>query len=152
AEAEPTGRRGSAEREPRRDRAGRDGAGRYSAPARRPAVEEPWDSPGRWEPAPAPVGPVAVGSAPIGPLRVGPSGGGRHSAEDEPDVEPDYWRPPARYVPEDAPLPADDTPTLADLASRRARRAAGEGRSGRRRRAADAVDGAYWAALRGEAK
>ncbi|MGW4498052.1 hypothetical protein ACWENR_05450 [Micromonospora sp. NPDC004336] len=79
--------------------------------------------------------------------------GGRHSAEDEPDVEPDYWRPPARYVPEDPLLPADDTPTLVDLAARRARRAAGEDRAGRRRRAtADAVDGAYWAGLRGEAR
>ncbi|WP_243422762.1 hypothetical protein [Micromonospora globispora] len=50
-------------------------------------------------------------------------------------------------------MPVDDTPTLVDLASRRALRAAGESRSGRRRRAsAEAVDGAYWAGLRGEAR
>ncbi|PSK62050.1 hypothetical protein B0E53_06052 [Micromonospora sp. MH33] len=65
--------------------------------------------------------------------------------------EPDYWRPPARYAADDAFV--DDTPTLVDLASRRALRASGESRSSRRRRAnADAVDGAYWAGLRGEAR
>ncbi|SBT49182.1 hypothetical protein GA0070621_3372 [Micromonospora narathiwatensis] len=98
---------------------------------------------------------VVVGSA--GPVSgssvsaVPRSGGGRHSAEEQVPEEPDYWRPPARYAPEE--LPVDDTPTLVDLASRRARRAAGESRSARRRRAsAEAVDGAYWAGLRGEAK
>ncbi|MET8371643.1 hypothetical protein ABZU42_18180, partial [Micromonospora profundi] len=61
--------------------------------------------------------------------------------------------PASAAVPEDVPPPVDDTPTLVDLASRRARRAAGESRSAKRRKAsADAVDGAYWAGLRGEAK
>ncbi|MFG3704058.1 hypothetical protein ACGF7U_04890 [Micromonospora sp. NPDC047670] len=168
-ETAPTGRRRRyAEDGPRRAEVA--AGGRYSAPPRRAEPEAPWDSPLRWASSP-PVsggsvwaGPVSAGSVSAGPVAGGPisggpvsaaprSGGGRHSAEDDLDVEPDYWRPPARYVPEDVPLPADDTPTLVDLASRRARRAAGEGRSGRRRRAtADAVDGAYWAGLRGEAK
>ncbi|WP_319460144.1 hypothetical protein [Micromonospora sp. RTP1Z1] len=113
---------------------------RYSAPPqRRVEPEEPWDSPRRWQSAEQPVS-----AAPR-------SGAARHSAEDEVPEEPDYWRPPARYVADD--LPVDDTPTLVDLASRRARKAAGESRSSRRRKAsADAVDGAYWAGLRGEAK
>ncbi|MGK5677174.1 hypothetical protein ACSNOB_30650 [Micromonospora sp. URMC 106] len=158
-EAAPAGRRHRyAEDGPRRAEVA--AGGRYSAPPRRAEPEEPWDSPLRWASSP----PVSAGSVSAGPVSGGPisggpvsaaprSGGGRHSAEDDLDVEPDYWRPPARYVPDDVPLPADDTPTLVDLASRRARRAAGEGRSGRRRRAtADAVDGAYWAGLRGEAK
>ena len=56
-------------------------------------------------------------------------------------------------MPDEVAPPVDDTPTLVDLASRRARRAAGEGKSAKRRKAsADAVDGAYWAGLRGEAK
>jgi len=124
--------------------------------------EEPWDSPRRWETRPAsgePVSadPVSAGLTAAGPVSGGSvsaaprSGGGRHSAEEQVPEEPDYWRPPARYAPEE--LPVDDTPTLVDLASRRARRAAGESRSARRRRAsAEAVDGAYWAGLRGEAK
>ncbi|SCG14879.1 DMSO/TMAO reductase YedYZ, heme-binding membrane subunit [Micromonospora echinofusca] len=117
--------------------------------------EEPWDSPRRWQSGdPVPAEPVSAGPVSSASVSTAPrSGGGRHSAEDDLDLEPDYWRPPVRYVPEEVPLPADDTPTLVDLASRRARRAAGESRSARRRRVnADAVDGAYWAGLRGEAK
>ncbi|MGR6321412.1 ferric reductase-like transmembrane domain-containing protein [Micromonospora soli] len=116
---------------------------RYSAPPRRlDEPEEPWDSPRRW--ATRPVSGEPVSAAPR-------SGGGRHSVEADVPEEPDYWRPPARYAAEEAFV--DDTPTLVDLASRRALRASGEGRSSRRRRAnADAVDGAYWAGLRGEAK
>ncbi|MGC5332185.1 hypothetical protein [Micromonospora sp. DT62] len=118
-------------------------------PRRREEAEEPWDSPRRWEPS----DPISAGPMSAGPVSAAPrSGGGRHSVEDDRDLEPDYWRPPVRYVPEEVPLPADDTPTLVDLASRRARRAAGESRSARRRVNADAVDGAYWAGLRGEAK
>ncbi|MGC4764487.1 hypothetical protein ACLQ20_16675 [Micromonospora sp. DT46] len=146
----PTGRRRAGESS-RQDRAERDGVRRPSAPPRRrEEAEEPWDSPRRWEPS----DPISAGPVSAGPVSAGPrSGGGRHSVEDDRDLEPDYWRPPVRYVPEEVPLPADDTPTLVDLASRRARRAAGESRSVRRRRVnADAVDGAYWAGLRGEAK
>ncbi|SCG72898.1 hypothetical protein [Micromonospora siamensis] len=99
--------------------------------------EEPWDSPRRWETE--------------APLSVEPVSAGRHSLDDDVPEEPDYWRPPARYLADE--LPVDDTPTLVDLASRRALRAAGDSRSSRRRRAsAEAVDGAYWAGLRGEAK
>jgi hypothetical protein len=64
----------------------------------------------------------------------------------------------ARYAIEPPPVPIDDTPTLVDLASRRAIRAAAEeesasGRSSRRKRSsADTVDEAYWRDLRGEAK
>ncbi|MFI9528945.1 ferric reductase-like transmembrane domain-containing protein [Micromonospora rosaria] len=158
----------------RRSRPRVEARSRYSAPpATADGPEEPWDSPRRWESADpvsaAPVDPVSAGprepisSAPrsdggsLAPRSGGGalaprSGGGRHSAEDEvPDEVPDYWRPPGRYVADD--LPVDDTPTLVDLASRRARRAAGDNRSkGRRRATADAVDGAYWAGLRGEAK
>lgn len=51
--------------------------------------------------------------------------------------------------------PADDTPTLVDLASRRAQRAAAAEsagrRSGRRRGGADDFDEDYWTQLRGEA-
>ncbi|RQW82078.1 hypothetical protein DKL51_33830, partial [Micromonospora globispora] len=121
----------------------------YSAPPRPDAPEEPWDSPRRWESS---RGPVSAEPISAGPISAAPrSGGGRHSAEDDIPEQPDYWRPPARYVPDDVPV--DDTPTLVDLASRRALRAAGESRSGRRRRAsAEAVDGAYWAGLRGEAR
>ncbi|MEU7998902.1 hypothetical protein AB0B83_26735 [Micromonospora sp. NPDC049060] len=141
----PTGRRRAGE-STRRDRAERDGARRPSTPPRRrEEAEEPWDSPRRWEPS----DPISAGPVSAAPR----SGGGRHSVEEDRDLEPDYWRPPVRYVPEEVPLPADDTPTLVDLAARRARRAAGESRSVRRRRVnADAVDGAYWAGLRGEAK
>ncbi|RLK12023.1 hypothetical protein DER29_5295 [Micromonospora sp. M71_S20] len=129
-------------------------------PAGRRYAEEPWDSPRRWQPGdlvsadPVSVGPVSDDPVSSAAFSAAPrSGGGRHSVEDDRDLEPDYWRPPVRYVPEEVPLPADDTPTLVDLASRRARRAAGESRSARRRRVnADAVDGAYWAGLRGEAK
>ncbi|MEH0971753.1 hypothetical protein V6U77_11535 [Micromonospora sp. CPCC 205546] len=144
-EAAPAPRRGRVEEPARGDRAERDAERRYAPPPRREQAEEPWDSPRRWQPS----DPVSAG-----PISAPRSGGGRHSAEDDLDLEPDYWRPPVRYVPEEVPLPADDTPTLVDLASRRARRAAGESRSARRRRRvdADAVDGAYWAGLRGEAK
>ncbi|MFG1777048.1 hypothetical protein ACGFIG_11535 [Micromonospora sp. NPDC049048] len=146
AELVPTGRRSRVEEPARRGRAERDGQrGHPAPPRRREEAEEPWDSPRRWER----TDPVSAGPVSANPV----SAGGRHSAEDDRDLEPDYWRPPVRYVPEDVPLPADDTPTLVDLASRRARRAAGESRSTRRRRAnADAVDGAYWAGLRGEAR
>ncbi|SBV30277.1 hypothetical protein GA0070620_5872 [Micromonospora krabiensis] len=139
-------------------------AARYATTSRRRSdePEEPWTSPRRWEAAepvsaePISAGPVSAGPVSGTPISVEPrSGAGRHSAEEDVPEEPDYWRPPARYAPEPPPVPVDDTPTLVDLASRRARRAAGEGRSGRRKRAnanADAVDGAYWAGLRGEAK
>ncbi|MGS2615903.1 hypothetical protein ACVCAH_15470 [Micromonospora sp. LZ34] len=150
-------------RSARRSRVDADAGTRYSAPPRRRAdePEEPWDSPRRWETAePISAGPVSAGPVSAGPISGGwvsgspisaapRSGGGRHSAEDDVPEEPDYWRPPARYVPEE--VPADDTPTLVDLASRRARREAKESRR-RRRASADAVDGAYWAGLRGEAK
>ncbi|WBB67030.1 hypothetical protein [Micromonospora sp. WMMD812] len=140
-----------------------DAGARYPAPRRRvDQPEEPWTSPRRWEAAePISAGPVSAGpvsGTPISgtPISAEPrSGGGRHSVEEDVPEEPDYWRPPARYAPEEPPVPVDDTPTLVDLASRRARKASGEGRSGRRKRAnanADAVDGAYWAGLRGEAK
>ncbi|MFI5484812.1 hypothetical protein [Micromonospora echinaurantiaca] len=173
-ELAPTGRRRRGDEESgrisRRSRVevDADAGTRYSAPPRRRAdePEEPWDSPRRWEAAePISAGPISAGPVSAGPISAGPvsagpisggpisaaprSGGGRHSAEDDVPEEPDYWRPPARYVPEE--IPADDTPTLVDLASRRARREAKESR--RRRRAnADAVDGAYWAGLRGEAR
>ncbi|SCL68244.1 hypothetical protein GA0070606_4745 [Micromonospora citrea] len=174
AEAASTGRRRRSAEDGRR-LAEAASVGRYSAPTGGESPEEPWDSPLRWAGStpvsagsvsaePVSAGPVLPGQVSAGPASAGSVFGGsvfagargargRHSVEDEPDVEPDYWRPPARYVPEDVPPPADDTPTLVDLASRRARRAAGEGRAGRRRRAtADAVDGAYWAGLRGEAR
>ncbi|TDB70135.1 hypothetical protein E1182_28055 [Micromonospora sp. KC721] len=117
-----------------------DVAARYSAPLRRRTAdpEEPWDSPRRWESS--------------RPISAEPVSAGRHSIEPDVPEEPDYWRPPARYVADD--LPVDDTPTLVDLASRRKMRATGDSRSGRRKGRADAaeVDGAYWAGLRGEAK
>ncbi|MFV2018613.1 hypothetical protein [Micromonospora sp. LOL_023] len=51
-----------------------------------------------------------------------------------------------------ADYPADDTPTLVDLASRRAQRAAAAESAGRRSsRGADDVDEDYWNRLRGEA-
>ncbi|MBQ0903917.1 hypothetical protein KBX63_18230 [Micromonospora sp. U21] len=163
-EAAPTGRRrGSApveepvaERSSRRSRSEDDGS-RYSVPPRRTVEEpeEPWDSPRRWQAAePISAGPVSAEPISAGPISAAPrSGSGRHSVDDDLPEEPDYWRPPARYLPEEVAPPVDDTPTLVDLASRRARRAAGESRSAKRRRAsADAVDGAYWAGLRGEAK
>ncbi|KKJ98498.1 hypothetical protein [Micromonospora sp. HK10] len=136
-----------------------DAAARYSAPPRRTdEPEEPWDSPRRWSARPVSGEPISAGPVSAGPISGSPisaeprSDAGRHSGETEVPEEPDYWRPPARYAPEEVFV--DDTPTLVDLASRRALRAAGEGRSGRRRRRADAdaVDGAYWAGLRGEAK
>ncbi|MGC4748444.1 hypothetical protein ACLQ28_22725 [Micromonospora sp. DT201] len=157
-EAAPTRRRRAeepaAERSNRRSRSEDDGS-RYSAPPQPVEPEEPWDSPRRWQDAqPISAGPVSAEPISAGPISAAPrSGSGRHSVEDDLPEEPDYWRPPARYVPEEVPSPVDDTPTLVDLASRRARRAAGEGRSAKRRKAsADAVDGAYWAGLRGEAK
>ncbi|WP_240742187.1 hypothetical protein [Micromonospora zingiberis] len=136
-----------------RSRSELDAGTRYSSPPQRTdEPEEPWDSPRRWE-STAPISGSPISGSPISgsPISAAPrSGGGRHSAEDDvPEAETDYWRPPARYAPEDAA--DDDTPTLVDLASRRARRASGENR--RRRRAdPDSVDGAYWAGLRGEAK
>ncbi|MEU1684828.1 hypothetical protein [Micromonospora sp. NPDC005707] len=128
---------------------------RYSAPPRRrDEPEEPWDSPRRWESRPVSGEPISAGPISAGPISSAPrSDSGRHSVEEDLPEEPDYWRPPARYAPDDAFV--DDTPTLVDLASRRARKASGESRSSRRKRAnanADAVDGAYWAGLRGEAK
>ncbi|WP_433126264.1 hypothetical protein ACQPWW_26470 [Micromonospora sp. CA-240977] len=163
-EAVPTGRRRgeepAAERSSRRSRDEDEGS-RYSAPPRSTVEpEEPWDSPRRWQAdEPISAGPVSAEPISAGPISASPisatprSGSGRHSAEDDVPEEPDYWRPPARYVPDEVAPPVDDTPTLVDLASRRARRAAGEGRSAKRRKAsADAVDGAYWAGLRGEAK
>ncbi|MEV6375416.1 ferric reductase-like transmembrane domain-containing protein [Micromonospora musae] len=144
-EPEPTGRVSASARSRRRaddhDESGTEA--RIPVPARRvDEPEEPWTSPSRWE-ATEPVS--------AEPISAQPTSGGRHSVEDDTPDEPDYWRPPTQYLPEEAPV--DDTPTLVDLASRRARRAAGEGRASRRRRAnADAVDGAYWAGLRGEAK
>ncbi|WP_434741195.1 hypothetical protein [Micromonospora sp. SH-82] len=126
---------------------------RYSAPPAADLPEEPWDSPSRWEKI-DPISADPISSAPRDPISSAPrSGSGRHSVEDEvPEEVPDYWRPPGRYVPDDD-LPTDDTPTLVDLASRRKQRASGDSRSkGRRRADADAVDGAYWAGLRGEAK
>ncbi|WP_433529375.1 hypothetical protein ACQPYA_24175 [Micromonospora sp. CA-263727] len=138
----------------RRSRVDADTGSRYSSPPRRTREEpeEPWDSPRRWE-SNAPISAGPISGAPISgsPISAAPrSGGGRHSAEDDmPEAETDYWRPPARYAPEDAD--DDDTPTLVDLASRRARKASGDSR--RRRKAdPDTVDGAYWAGLRGEAK
>ncbi|PZG09505.1 hypothetical protein C1I95_29040 [Micromonospora craterilacus] len=160
ADREPVGRRRRDDEEIGRSRRSRVDAGaRYSSPPE-PAVdepEEPWDSPRRWESnAPTSADPISgtpISGSPISgsPISAAPrSGGGRHSAEDElPAAEADYWRPPARYAPDDDA--DDDTPTLVDLASRRARRASGDSR--RRRRAdPDSVDGAYWAGLRGEAK
>ncbi|MFI7427427.1 hypothetical protein ACIBPB_10610 [Micromonospora sp. NPDC049836] len=132
---------------------------RYSVPPRRTdQPEEPWDSPRRWSARPVSGEPISAGPISGSPVSGNPisaeprSDAGRHSVEADVPEEPDYWRPPARYAPEEVFV--DDTPTLVDLASRRALRAAGEGRSGRRRRRADAdaVDGAYWAGLRGEAK
>ncbi|SCG80708.1 hypothetical protein [Micromonospora rifamycinica] len=130
----------------RRSRRDDDVAARYSAPPRRrtDAPEEPWDSPSRWEGSNRPVSAEPISAAPR-------SGSGRHSVEPDVPEEPDYWRPPARYVADDVPV--DDTPTLVDLASRRARKATGDSRGRRKGKAnADAVDGAYWAGLRGEAK
>ncbi|MEU1749706.1 hypothetical protein [Micromonospora arida] len=158
-EAVPTGRRRAdeqtAERSRRRSRSEDDGS-RYSAPPRstRDEAEEPWDSPRRWQAdEPISVEPISAGPVSGSPISSAPrSGSGRHSVEDDLPEEPDYWRPPARYVPDEVAPPVDDTPTLVDLASRRAKRAAGEGKSKRRKASADAVDGAYWAGLRGEAK
>ncbi|MEV6693903.1 hypothetical protein AB0M35_20770 [Micromonospora sp. NPDC051196] len=149
----------------RRSRSDLDAGTRYSAPPGRVVdePEEPWDSPRRWE-STAPISGSPISGSPVSgspisgspisgsPISAAPrSGGGRHSADDDgPEAETDYWRPPARYAPEDVAAD-DDTPTLVDLAARRARRAAGDNR--RRRRAdPDSVDGAYWAGLRGEAK
>ncbi|MCG5452962.1 ferric reductase-like transmembrane domain-containing protein [Micromonospora hortensis] len=160
----PTGRRRAdevtSERSRRRSRDEDDGS-RYSAPPQPTLAEpeEPWDSPRRWQADdPISAGPISVEPISAGPVSSSPissaprSGSGRHSADDDLPEEPDYWRPPARYVPDEVAPPVDDTPTLVDLASRRARRAAGEGKSKRRKASADAVDGAYWAGLRGEAK
>ncbi|MEH1167122.1 hypothetical protein V6V47_17240 [Micromonospora sp. CPCC 205539] len=155
-EFEPIARRRGEERSTRRSRR-EESESRYSAPPQQAydEPEEPWDSPRRWRSGePISAGPISAEPISAGPISAAPrSGSGRHSVEDDQPEEPDYWRPPARYVPEETPPPVDDTPTLVDLASRRARRAAGEGRSAKRRKAsADAVDGAYWAGLRGEAK
>ncbi|MFJ8834067.1 hypothetical protein [Micromonospora aurantiaca] len=127
---------------------------RYSAPPRATGEpEEPWDSPRRWETRPVSGEPISAGPISGTPLSAEPLSGSGRRYRDEEDVpeEPDYWRPPARYAADEAFV--DDTPTLVDLASRRAMRAGKESRSGRRKRAdADAVDGAYWAGLRGEAR
>ncbi|MFF0102807.1 hypothetical protein ACFYO8_26125 [Micromonospora sp. NPDC005257] len=127
---------------------------RYSAPPRATGEpEEPWDSPLRWESRPVSGEPISAGPISGTPLSAEPLSGSGRRYRDEEDVpeEPDYWRPPARYAADEAFV--DDTPTLVDLASRRAMRAGKESRSGRRKRAdADAVDGAYWAGLRGEAR
>ncbi|WP_233197110.1 MULTISPECIES: hypothetical protein [unclassified Micromonospora] len=143
----------------RRSRSDLDAGTRYSAPPQGivDEPEEPWDSPRRWE-STAPISGSPISGSPISgspisgsPISAAPrSGGGRHSADDDgPEAETDYWRPPARYAPDD--VADDDTPTLVDLAARRAQRAAADSR--RRRRAdPDSVDGAYWAGLRGEAK
>ncbi|MDG4799350.1 hypothetical protein [Micromonospora sp. WMMD980] len=123
---------------------------RYSAPPRpTDEAEEPWDSPRRWAGEPISAGPISAG-----PISAEPRSGTGRRYRDEEDVpeEADYWRPPARYAADDDAF-VDDTPTLVDLASRRALRATKETRSGRRKKAdADAVDGAYWAGLRGEAR
>ncbi|SBT65050.1 Membrane protease YdiL, CAAX protease family [Micromonospora sediminicola] len=127
---------------------------RYSAPPRpTDEAEEPWDSPRRWESRPVSGEPISAGPISGTPVTAEPRSGSGRRYRDEEDVpeEPDYWRPPARYAADDEFV--DDTPTLVDLASRRALRATKESRSGRRKRAdADAVDGAYWAGLRGEAR
>ncbi|MER7460969.1 hypothetical protein [Micromonospora sp. NPDC126480] len=160
-EAAPAGRRRRDDADSygsRRSRDETDAGSRYPAPPRRrdDEPEEPWTSPRRWASAPISAGPISAGPVSAGPVSGTPissaprSGGGRHSAEDDVPEEPDYWRPPARYAPEEAPLPPDDTPTLVDLASRRARRA--ESKRRRRRADADSVDIAYLTELRGEAK
>ncbi|MEU8367620.1 ferric reductase-like transmembrane domain-containing protein [Micromonospora tulbaghiae] len=127
---------------------------RYSAPPRATdEPEEPWDSPRRWESRPVSGEPISAGPISGTPVTAEPLSGSGRRYRDEEDVpeEPDYWRPPARYAADEAFV--DDTPTLVDLASRRAMRAGKESRSSRRKRAdADAVDGAYWAGLRGEAR
>ncbi|MEU5827686.1 ferric reductase-like transmembrane domain-containing protein [Micromonospora tulbaghiae] len=127
---------------------------RYSAPPRAiDEPEEPWDSPRRWESRPVSGEPISAGPISGTPVTAEPLSGSGRRYRDEADVpeEPDYWRPPARYAADEAFV--DDTPTLVDLASRRAMRAGKESRSSRRKRAdADAVDGAYWAGLRGEAR
>ncbi|WP_233586121.1 ferric reductase-like transmembrane domain-containing protein [Micromonospora sp. BL1] len=127
---------------------------RYSAPPRATdEPEEPWDSPRRWETRPVSGEPISAGPISGTPLSAEPLSGSGRRYRDEEDVpeQPDYWRPPARYAADEAFV--DDTPTLVDLASRRAMRAGKESRSSRRKRAdADAVDGAYWAGLRGEAR
>ncbi|GAA3773049.1 ferric reductase-like transmembrane domain-containing protein [Micromonospora maritima] len=127
---------------------------RYSAPPRpTDEAEEPWDSPRRWESRPVSGEPISAGPISGTPVTAEPRSGSGRRYRDEEDVpeEPDYWRPPARYAADDEFV--DDTPTLVDLASRRALKATKESRSSRRRRAdADAVDGAYWAGLRGEAR
>ncbi|WP_349880950.1 hypothetical protein ABIH81_15680 [Micromonospora sp. HUAS YX12] len=127
---------------------------RYSAPPRATdEPEEPWDSPRRWETRPVSGEPISAGPISGTPVTAEPLSGSGRRYRDEEDVpeEADYWRPPARYAADDEFV--DDTPTLVDLASRRALRATKESRSSRRKRAdADAVDGAYWAGLRGEAR
>jgi hypothetical protein len=85
-------------------------------------------------------------------------GGGRHSRDAVPEREEriDLVSPAPAYDVGATYLPPDDTPTLVDLASRRAMRAEGgpsSSRSARRKRAAgDDVDAAYWSRLRGEAQ
>lgn len=126
---------------------------RYSAPPR-PGnePEEPWDSPRRWETRPVSGEPISAGPISVSPMSAEPLSGSGRRYRDEEDVpeEPDYWHPPARYDADEAFV--DDTPTLVDLASRRAMRAGKDSRSRRKRADADAVDGAYWAGLRGEAR
>ncbi|MFY1632051.1 ferric reductase-like transmembrane domain-containing protein [Solwaraspora sp. WMMB335] len=74
----------------------------------------------------------------------------RHRSQPAPEPLP-----PAGADLEDDYLPPDDTPTLVDLASRRARRAAATDSAGRRSRrrqnSDDDYDEEYWTQLRGEA-
>lgn len=155
-------------------------AAEEEAPAYQPpAPEEPWDSPRRWsaatEPAPTDDSFDSAStnywerpkrwSAEAEPApRRGRRSGARHSREDEETA--DFADDPvpvsgyvgssavSGYVPSSAAVPVDDdTPTLINLASRRAMRDAEGGSSrSRRKRAASEVDGAYWTRLRGEAQ
>ncbi|SDY94522.1 DMSO/TMAO reductase YedYZ, heme-binding membrane subunit [Micromonospora pattaloongensis] len=114
-------------------------SGRYAVPAVPRQREE--ESP-RWSEPELP--PVAADAG---------RRGGRHSRDD--DEQYDLVSPAPAYGAATVQLPPDDTPTLVDLASRRARRAEGappSSRSARRRPVADDVDAAYWANLRGEAR
>jgi len=78
-------------------------------------------------------------------------GSGRHSRDDYgPELDDPGYLGRDDYLP-----PPDDTPTLVDLAARRARRAesaAPVSRARRRRRAAGDDDLDYWSQLRGEAR
>jgi hypothetical protein len=138
--------------------------------------EEPWDSPRRWasaeltEEAPAPRRErerrpadgyeekywetprrYAVEDDLVAETR--PRSGPRHSKDDDYLADDLVESRTSRYAPEEPEVFEDDTPTLVDLASRRARRDAEGGKSRRGRKpSADAVDDAYWTRLRGEAQ